>query len=211
MWLSSRMRPARLLSDLVPGPISLAGYLACATVAVGIWRVLPDCRPLGIATGRAVAALCMLSFVVGFGIRALAFEQPAKDVRNVAALSLMVASELALLALGPSDFTPIPLIVIAVTIGAMYPPGPGRHAADSSPPGNSARQRGGADRPRRTRARNPEIAGRRLFEQGNRAQPQPGRRNRQKLRLRHPRQARHARSHAGRTEGEHLTPRVVGR
>lgn len=122
MRLSSRMRSARALSGLVPGPISIAGYLACAAVAFGLWRTPPYCRPLAATTGRDVAALCMLAFIVGFGMRAAALAQPAKDARNVAALSLMVVSELALLALGPSDFTPILWIVIAVVIGALYPP-----------------------------------------------------------------------------------------
>ncbi|MGH8296449.1 MAG: sensor histidine kinase [Steroidobacteraceae bacterium] len=106
----------------MPTPISLAGYLACATVAIGVWRVPPDWAPFGVMAGRTWAALCMLSFIVGFGIRATAVAQPAKHVRNIVSLALVAASALALLALGPSDFTPILLIVIAVMIGAIYRP-----------------------------------------------------------------------------------------
>lgn len=118
------MRSARLLSDLVPTLTALAGYLACATVAIGVWRVPPDWAPVGVMAGRTWAVLFVLSFVVGFSMRATAVARPAKDARNIVSLAMMITSALALLALGgPSDFTPILLIVIAVMIGAVYPPG----------------------------------------------------------------------------------------
>jgi signal transduction histidine kinase len=63
----------------------------------------------------------MLSFLAGFGLRARGFAEETRDARNLVALSLMVVSALALLALGPSTFTPILLVVIAVAIGAIYP------------------------------------------------------------------------------------------
>jgi signal transduction histidine kinase len=68
-----------------------------------------------------VAGISIFAFVIGFGMRATAFAQPRKDARNVLALALMIASALALLALGASNFTPILLIVIAAVIGAVYP------------------------------------------------------------------------------------------
>jgi signal transduction histidine kinase len=92
------------------------------TVAIGVWREPSDWKPLDVMAGRAIAILCMLSFLVGFGLRASAMRQEARRARNVLSLSLMVASEMALLALGPSSYTPILLIVIAAVIGAIYPP-----------------------------------------------------------------------------------------
>ncbi len=46
-----------------------------------------------------------------------------RDGGSIISLSLMVASALVLLALGPSSFTPILLIVIATAIAAVYRPG----------------------------------------------------------------------------------------
>ena len=112
------MRLARTLSKFAPNQVFFAGYLAWATVAVGLWRESPDWSPLGEAAGRIAAVLCMLSFVVGFAMRRGGVACQLKDARTITSISLMVASELALLALGPSSFTPILLIVIAVTIGA---------------------------------------------------------------------------------------------
>jgi signal transduction histidine kinase len=63
-----------------------------------------------------VAALCMLAFVGGIMRR-------ARDGGSIMSLSLMVVSALVLLALGPSSFTPILLIVIAAAIAAVYRPG----------------------------------------------------------------------------------------
>ena len=122
MWLSSGMRSARrAFSVLAPNPVSVAGYLAWATVAIGLSRMPPDWVPIGGTGGRMVAAICMICFVVGFGMRATAIARPAKDARNIVALSLMISSALALLALGASNFTPILLIVVAAVIGAVYP------------------------------------------------------------------------------------------
>ena len=70
---------------------------------------------------RAIAALLMLAFLAGFGLRARAIADPTRAARNVLALSLMVVSALALLAFGPSTFTPMLLIVIAVAFGAIGP------------------------------------------------------------------------------------------
>lgn len=114
--LSSRMRLARVLSGLAPNPVFLAGYLAWAAVAIGLWRVPPAWTPLGETTGRTVAALCMLAFVGGIMRR-------GRDGGSIISLSLMVVSALVLLALGPSSFTPILLIVIAAAIAAVYRPG----------------------------------------------------------------------------------------
>jgi len=116
------MRSARFVSALAPTPLSVAGYLAWVTVAIGLWREMSDWAPLGSADGRAIAVLCLLCFLAGFAIRARAFADRARDAHSVVALSLMVASALALLALGPSTFTPILLIVIAAVVGANYPP-----------------------------------------------------------------------------------------
>jgi signal transduction histidine kinase len=113
------MRSARFLSGLAPNPVSVAGYLAWATVAVGL---APDWTRLGGTAGAAVAAICMVCFIVGLGIRATAVAQQPKAARNTIALSLMIASALALLAFGASNFTPILLIVIAAVIGAVYRP-----------------------------------------------------------------------------------------
>lgn len=122
MWLSSGMRSARkVLAGFAPNPVALAGYLAWATVAIGLARVPPDCAPLGETGGRVVAMTCMICYLVGFGMRGTAIARPAGDVRNTVALSLMIASALAVLALGASDLTPILLIVIAAVIGAVYP------------------------------------------------------------------------------------------
>jgi signal transduction histidine kinase len=120
--LSCAMRSARLLSGLAPTPLALAGYLAWVTVAIGLWRESLGRGSFGMPAGRAIAASCMLAFLAAFGVRAGAFAQQAKDARNIVSLLLMAASELALLALGPSGYTPILLIVIAVVIGAIYRP-----------------------------------------------------------------------------------------
>jgi signal transduction histidine kinase len=109
------MRSARNLSGFAPTPLSGAGYLAWTTVAIGLWRATAH----GLS-GRAIAVVLMLVFLIGFGLRARAFAEPASDARDVLALSLMVASALAL---GPSIFTPILLIVIAVAFGAICPAG----------------------------------------------------------------------------------------
>lgn len=114
LW--SRMRLARVLSGLAPNPVFLAGYLAWAAVAIGLWRVPPVWTPLGETAGRTVAALCMLAFVGGIMRR-------GRDGGSIISLSLMVVSALVLLALGPSSFTPILLIVIATAIAAVYRPG----------------------------------------------------------------------------------------
>lgn len=114
--LSSRMRLARVLSGLAPNPVFLAGYLAWAAVAIGLWRVPPVWTPLGETAGRTVAALCMLAFVGGIMRR-------GRDGGSIISLSLMVVSALVVLALGPSSFTPILLIVIAAAIAAVYRPG----------------------------------------------------------------------------------------
>ncbi len=114
LW--SRMRLARVLSGLAPNPVFLAGYLAWAAVAIGLWRVPPVWTPLGETAGRTVAALCMLAFVGGIMRR-------GRDGGSIISLSLMVVSALVLLALGPSSFTPILLIAIAAAIAAVYRPG----------------------------------------------------------------------------------------
>jgi signal transduction histidine kinase len=114
LW--SRMHLARVLSGLAPNPVFLAGYLAWAAVAIGLWRVPPVWTPLGETAGRTVAALCMLAFVGGIMRR-------GRDGGSIISLSLMVVSALVLLALGPSSFTPILLIVIAAAIAAVYRPG----------------------------------------------------------------------------------------
>ena len=111
LW--SRMRLARVLSGFAPNPVFLAGYLAWAAVAIGLWRVPPVWTPLGETAGRTVAALCMLAFVGGIMRR-------GRDGGSIISLSLMVISALVLLALGPSSFTPILLIVIAAAIAAVY-------------------------------------------------------------------------------------------
>lgn len=120
--LSFRMRLARVLSRFTPTPLSLAGYLVWVTVAIGLWRETSRRTPLEWTTDRAIAAVCMLFFLAGFGLRARGFAEHARDARNVASLFLMIVSALALLALGPSTFTPILLVVIAVAIAAIYPP-----------------------------------------------------------------------------------------
>jgi len=114
LW--SPMRLARVLSGLAPNPVFLAGYLAWAAVAIGLWRVPPVWTPLGETAGRTVAALCMLAFVGGIMRR-------GRDGGSIISLSLMVVSALVLLALGPSSFTPILLIVITAAIAAVYRPG----------------------------------------------------------------------------------------
>ncbi len=120
--LSFRMRSARVLSEFAPTPLSLAGYLVWVTVAIGLWRETPHGTPAEWTTERAIAGVCMLFFLAGFGLRARGFAEHARDARNIASLFLMIVSALALLALGPSTFTPILLVVIAVAIGAIYPP-----------------------------------------------------------------------------------------
>jgi signal transduction histidine kinase len=120
--LSFRMRSARVLSEFTPTPLSLAGYLVWVTVAIGLWREMAHGKPLEWTTARAIAVVSMLFFLAGFGLRARGFAEHARDARNFASLFLMIASALALLALGPSTFTPILLVVIAVAIGGIFPP-----------------------------------------------------------------------------------------
>jgi signal transduction histidine kinase len=116
------MRSARVLSAFTPTPLALAGYLVWVTVAIGLWRETSHGTPLAGTTDRAIAGMCMLLFLAGFALRARGYAEHARDARNVASLFLMIVSALALLALGPSTFTPILLAVIAVAIGAIYPP-----------------------------------------------------------------------------------------
>jgi signal transduction histidine kinase len=107
------MRLARFLSGLAPNPVFLAGYLAWAAVAIGLWRIPPVWTPLGETAGRTAVVLCMLAFVVGIMRR-------GRDGGSIISLSLMVVSALVLVTLGPSGFTPVLLIVIAAAIGAVY-------------------------------------------------------------------------------------------
>ena len=74
-----------------PNPVFLAGYLAWAAVAIGLWRAPPVWTPLGETAGRTVAALCMLAFVGGIMRR-------GRDGGSIISLSLMVVSALVLLA-----------------------------------------------------------------------------------------------------------------
>lgn len=115
MRLSSGMRLPRCVSALAPNPVFFAGYLAWAAVAVGLWRIPPIWAPLGETAGRTATVLCMLAFVIGIMRR-------GRDGGSIGSLSLMVVSGLVLLALGPSGFTPVLLIVIAAAVGAVYPP-----------------------------------------------------------------------------------------
>ncbi|MGH8318583.1 MAG: sensor histidine kinase [Steroidobacteraceae bacterium] len=115
------MRLTRLLSGLAPNPVFIAGYMAWAMVAIALWQVPPDWTPLGETAGRAMVVLCMLAFVFGFAIPRGSGAQQPNDARTAIKLSFMLISGLALLALGPSSFTPVLLIIIAVTIGAIYP------------------------------------------------------------------------------------------
>ena len=57
----------------------------------------------------------------------------------------------------------------------------------------------------------PATARRRILEQGNRAVAVPGRRHGEELCVRHPRQARHARSNARRAEGHHAAHHLARR
>ena len=95
------MRTARFLSALAPHPVFLAGYLAWAAVAIGLWREPPVWAPLGQTAGKTVAVLCMLAFVVGFAMRRGSVAQQPKDAGSIISLSFMVVSELVLLGLGP--------------------------------------------------------------------------------------------------------------
>jgi signal transduction histidine kinase len=110
------MRLARFLSGLAPNPVFLAGYLAWATVAIGLWQIPPMWAPLGEAAGSTVSVLCMLTFMAGIMRR-------GRDGGSILSLALMVVPALVLLALGPSSFTPVLLIVIAAAIAAVYRPG----------------------------------------------------------------------------------------
>lgn len=115
MWLSSGMRLDRSLSRLAPNPVFLAAYLAWVVVAVALWRVPPVWTPLGETAGRTVLVLCMLTFVAGIMRR-------GTDGGSIMSLFFMIVSLLVLLALGPSSFTPVLLIVVAAAIGAVYSP-----------------------------------------------------------------------------------------
>jgi signal transduction histidine kinase len=107
------MRAPPLLSRLAPNPVFLAAYLAWTAVAIGLWRVPPVWAPLGNTAGESVAVLCMLTFVAGIMRR-------GSDAGSIGSLSLMVVSELVLLTLAPSSFTPVLLIIIAAAVGAVY-------------------------------------------------------------------------------------------
>ncbi|GAE52712.1 two-component system regulatory protein, partial [Xanthomonas arboricola pv. pruni str. MAFF 311562] len=56
----------------------------------------------------------------------------------------------------------------------------------------------------RARGGDPAPARRRLFQQGDRPHPVPGRRHGEELRLHHPGKARHPRPHKGGVEGDHV-------
>lgn len=120
--LSSRMRSGRALPRLAPTPLSVVGYLAWMVVAVGLWQEPLARTSLGLTGDRAVALLCMLCYLAGFATRASVPAQQAKFARNIVSLSLMAAATIALLALGPSGFTPVLLVVIAAVTGTTYPP-----------------------------------------------------------------------------------------
>jgi signal transduction histidine kinase len=109
------MRLPRFLSGLAPNPVFLAGYLAWAAVAIGLWQVPPVWAPLGETAGSTVSVLCMLTFAAGIMRR-------GTDGGSIVSLSLMVVPALVLLALGPSSFTPVLLIVIAAAMAAVYRP-----------------------------------------------------------------------------------------
>jgi signal transduction histidine kinase len=91
-------------------------------VAVGLWQEPLARTSLGLTGDRAVALLCMLCYLAGFATRASVPAQQAKFARNIVSLSLMAAATIALLALGPSGFTPVLLVVIAAVTGTTYPP-----------------------------------------------------------------------------------------
>ena len=120
--LSSHMRSARLASGLVPTPLSVAGYLIWALVALELWHSRHVSALLRTPQHRWVATLCMISFLFGFGARAKAFRQSATSALNLSSLAVTTASALVLLSLGPSSATPALLVVIAAMIGAMYRP-----------------------------------------------------------------------------------------
>src|SRR5215469_7347331 len=85
--LSSRMPLTRVLSGLAPNPVFVAGYLAWAVVAIGLWREPHVWAPLGEPTTRMVVALCMLAFVVGIIRR-------GRDGGSIISLSLMIVPAL---------------------------------------------------------------------------------------------------------------------
>ena len=120
--LSSRMRSARLASGLVPTPLSVAGYLIWALVALELWHSRNVSALLRTPQHRWVATLCMISFLFGFGARAKAFRQRADSAFNLSSLVVTTVSALVLLSLGPSGTTPALLVVIAAMVGAMYRP-----------------------------------------------------------------------------------------
>jgi signal transduction histidine kinase len=120
--LSSRMRSARLASGLVPTPLSVAGYLIWALVALELWHSRNVSALLRTPQHRWVATLCMISFLFGFGARAKAFRQRADSAFNLSSLAVTTVSALVLLSLGPSGATPALLVVIAAMVGAMYRP-----------------------------------------------------------------------------------------
>lgn len=116
------MRFTRLASGLVPTPLSAAGYLIWALVALGLWHSRDVSAVLQTPRHRWLAALCMLSFLVGFGLRAKAFWRDPGSIFNVLSVAVTTVSALALLSLGPSGVTPPLLVVIAAMVGAMYRP-----------------------------------------------------------------------------------------
>lgn len=118
--LSSHMRSVRALSRLAPTPLSLAGYLIWALVALGLWHSGNVSSVLGPQRHLWTAALCMLSFLCAFGLRARAFGQRATSPSNVLSVAVTSTSALVLLYLGPSGMTPALLVVIAAMVGAMY-------------------------------------------------------------------------------------------
>lgn len=118
--LSSRMGSARALSRLAPTPLSLAGYVIWALVALGLWHSGNVSSFRGPQRHLWTAALCMLSFLCAFGLRARAFGQRTTSASNVFSVAVTSTSALVLLYLGPSGMTPALLVVIAAMVGAMY-------------------------------------------------------------------------------------------
>ena len=95
--------------------LDFAGYVTWIGVSMELLRVSGRFAPVGSLSARDVVAALLLAFLVGF----VAATRPSpREPRLVDRwpLALMLASTFALIALGPSNTSPILLIVIAVVV-----------------------------------------------------------------------------------------------
>ena len=105
-------------------PNYIAGYIAWLVVFTSIWRSHVQWSAIGPVSGVNCAILLLSSFLIAFA--ALSFLGDGSTRQGSAAATVIVlllwGTTIGLLLLGPSSFSPILLIVIAVVLMTVYQP-----------------------------------------------------------------------------------------